>query len=92
SCRKGGTVSVLGVYAGFMDKFPIGAVVNKALTMKSGQQPGQRYVERIFEHIQAGELDPSYLMTHTASLEDGPQGYAMFKHKSDDCLRVVFAP
>ena len=46
----------------------------------------------IFEHIQAGELDPSYLMTHTASLEDGPQGYAMFKHKSDDCLRVVFAP
>jgi len=92
SCRKGGTVSVLGVYAGFMDKFPIGAVVNKALTMKSGQQPGQRYVERIFEHIQAGELDPPYLMTHTASLEDSPQGYDMFKHKTDDCLRVVFAP
>ena len=92
ACRKGGTVSVLGVYAGVMDKFPMGAIVNKALSVRSGQQPGQRYIERIFEHIQKGELDPAYLLTHPMSLEDSPEGYAMFRDKDRECLRAVFMP
>ncbi|SEI43660.1 zinc-dependent alcohol dehydrogenase [Pseudomonas sp. NFR16] len=92
ACRKGGTVSVVGVYGGLLDKFPMGAIVNKALTLRSGQQPGQRYAKRLFEHIQNGELDPSYLLTHPMSLEDSPEGYAMFKNKTDGCLRAVFRP
>lgn len=91
-CRKGGTVSVLGVFGGLLDKFPMGAIVNKALTLRSGQQPGQRYAERLFQYIQAGELDPSYLLTHPMSLEQGPEGYRLFKHKEQNCLRVAFRP
>jgi threonine dehydrogenase-like Zn-dependent dehydrogenase len=91
-CRKGGTVSVIGAFGGFVDKFPMGAIVNKVLTLRSGQQHGQRYVERLFGYIERGELDPSYLMTHPLPLEDGPQGYRLFKEKSDGCLRAVFAP
>ncbi|WP_462379399.1 zinc-dependent alcohol dehydrogenase [Pseudomonas sp. Marseille-QA0892] len=92
ACRKGGTVSVIGVYGGLMDKFPMGAIVNKALTLRSGQQPGQRYAKRLFEHIQKGELDPSYLLTHPMSLEDGPEGYRLFKEKQEQCMRAVFMP
>lgn len=92
ACRKGGTVSVVGVYGGLLDKFPMGAIVNKALTVRSGQQPGQRYANKLFEHIQKGELDPSYLLTHPMSLEDSPRGYAMFKEKTEDCMRAVFMP
>lgn len=92
ACRKGGTVSVVGVYGGLLDKFPMGAIVNKSLTLRSGQQPGQRYVKRLFEHIQKGELDPSYLLTHPMSLEQSVEGYALFKEKRQDCLRAVFRP
>ncbi len=92
ACRKGGTVSVIGVYGGVLDKFPMGAIVNKALTLRSGQQPGQRYADRLFEHIRKGELDPSYLLTHPMSLEDSPQGYGLFKQKQDNCMRAVFMP
>jgi threonine dehydrogenase-like Zn-dependent dehydrogenase len=92
ACRKGGTVSVVGVYGGLLDKFPMGAIVNKALTLRSGQQPGQRYANKLFEHIQKGELDPSYLLTHPMSLEEAPKGYAMFKEKMDNCMRAVFKP
>lgn len=92
SCRKAGTVSVLGVYGGLMDKFPMGAIVNKALTLRSGQQPGQRYAERIFQHILDGEMDPSYLLTHPMDLEQSPQGYKLFKHKTEQCMRAVFMP
>lgn len=91
-CRKGGTLSIVGVYGGMIDKFPMGAAMNKGLTFRMGQQHGQRYAERLFEHIRKGELDPSYLLTHRLSLEDGPEGYAMFKKKTDHCMRVVFAP
>ena len=70
----------------------MGAIVNKALSVRSGQQPGQRYVARIFEHIQKGELDPSYLLTHPMSLEDSPGGYTMFRDKDQACLRAVFVP
>ncbi len=92
ACRKGGTVSVMGVYGALMDKFPMGAIVNKALTIRSGQQHGHRYIERLFQHIREGELDPSFLLTHPMSLEDGRRGYAMFKEKRDHCLRPVFIP
>ncbi len=92
ACRKGGTVSVVGVYGGFVDKFPMGAIVNKALTLRSGQQPGQRYAERMFGYIQEGRLDPSWMLTHRWPLERGPEGYEMFKKKTDGCMRVVFDP
>ena len=92
ACRKGGTVAVMGVYGGFVDKFPIGALMNKALTLHSGQMHGQRYAPRLFEYIQQGRLDPSYLLTHRMALEDGPRGYAMFRDKEDRCVRAVFAP
>jgi threonine dehydrogenase-like Zn-dependent dehydrogenase len=88
---KGGTLSILGVY-GLMDKFPIGLIMNKGLTVRSAQQHGQKYVPRLLAHASKGELDPSYLITHKMSLEDGPRGYDMFKHKQDGCVRVVFQP
>jgi threonine dehydrogenase-like Zn-dependent dehydrogenase len=75
-----------------LDKFPMGAIVNKALTLRSGQMPGQRYAKRLFDHILKGELDPSYLLTHPMALEDAPQGYAMFKDKTESCMRAVFRP
>ncbi len=92
ACRKGGTVSVMGVYGAFVDKFPMGAIVNKALTVRSGQQAGQRYVERLFDWIERGELDPSCLLTHPMPLEQGAIGYQKFKTKTDGCVRAVFAP
>jgi threonine dehydrogenase-like Zn-dependent dehydrogenase len=91
ACRKGGTLSILGVY-GVMDKFPIGAIMNKGLTVRTAQQHGQKYVPRLLEHAARGELDPSFLATHRFSLEDAPRGYEMFKHKIDGCVRAVFAP
>lgn len=92
ACRKGGTVSVVGVYGGLLDKFPMGAVLNKALTLRAGQQPGQRYANKLFEHIQNGQLDPSWMLTHPMDLEDSAEGYALFKEKGDECLRAVFRP
>jgi threonine dehydrogenase-like Zn-dependent dehydrogenase len=92
ACRKGGTVSVIGVYGGLIDKFPMGAIVNKALTIRSGQQHGQRYAERLFGYIQEGRLDPSWLLTHRWPLERGAEGYEMFKQKADGCVRVAFDP
>jgi len=92
ACRKGGTVSVIGVYSGFVDKFPIGVFMNKALTLRSGQMHGQKYIPRLLEDIAAGKVDPSYLLTHRWSLEQGQDGYRMFNNKTDDCLRGVFSP
>jgi threonine dehydrogenase-like Zn-dependent dehydrogenase len=91
ACRKGGTLSVLGVY-GAIDKFPFGMIINKGLTLRAAQQHGQRYMPRMFEHLQRGELDTSFLITHRMSLEESPRGYEMFKNKQDGCLRAVFAP
>ena len=91
ACRKGGVLAVMGVW-GVIDKFPMGVIMNKGLTVRSAQQHGQRYVPRLLEHAQRGELDPSYLATHTMSLEDAPRGYEMFKTKEDGCVRVVFKP
>jgi threonine dehydrogenase-like Zn-dependent dehydrogenase len=90
-CRKGGTLSILGVY-GVMDKFPVGTIMNKGLTVKTAQQHGQRYLPRLLAHAERGELDPSFLATHRFSLEDGPRAYEMFKKKEDGLVRAVFAP
>jgi threonine dehydrogenase-like Zn-dependent dehydrogenase len=91
ACRKGGTLAILGVY-GLMDKFPVGTIMNKGLTVRTAQQHGQKYVPRLLEHAARGELDPSFLATHRFSLEDAPRGYELFKHKLDGCVRAVFAP
>jgi len=91
ACRKGGTLSVIGVY-GVIDKFPMGVLVNKGLTLRTAQQHGQLYLPRLLEHASRGELDPSFLATHHFPLEDGTRGYEIFKKKQDGCVRVVFAP
>ncbi|PSR70374.1 glutathione-dependent formaldehyde dehydrogenase [Nocardia sp. MDA0666] len=91
ACRKGGVVSVLGIY-GLTDKFPMAVVTNKSLTIRSAQQHGQRYVRRIFDYIQQGDLDPSYLITHDLPLEDAVRGYDLFKNKREGCVRAIFRP
>ncbi len=89
ACRNGGIVSVIGVYGGFIDKFPMGAVVNRSLTIKSGQTHVQRYMRPLLERIQNGEIDPSFVVTHTMQLDDAPKGYEIFKNKQDECMKVV---
>ena len=91
ACRKGGTLSILGTY-GVMDKFPLGMLITKDITVRGALQHGQRYMPRMMEHVQKGELDPSFLLTHRMSLEEAPRGYAMFKDKEDGCLRAAFTP
>ncbi|MBA4067614.1 MAG: glutathione-dependent formaldehyde dehydrogenase [Isosphaera sp.] len=90
-CRKGGTLVILGVY-GVTDKFPLGIIMNKGMTVRTAQQHGQAYMPRLLAHAAKGELDPSFLATHRFRLEDGPTGYRMFKHKEDGCVRSVFLP
>jgi threonine dehydrogenase-like Zn-dependent dehydrogenase len=92
ACRNGGVVSVIGVYGGFVDKFPMGSVMNRGLTIRSGQCHVQRYMRPLLERIQAGELDPSFVITHRLPLDEAPRGYELFKHKQDDCVKVVLQP
>jgi threonine dehydrogenase-like Zn-dependent dehydrogenase len=92
ACRKGGSVFTLGVFAGLVDKFPLGAVMNKGLTLRGAQQHGHRYIPTILDHIAAGELHTEHLATHVLPLEQGPEGYEMFKNKDDGCVRAVFRP
>ncbi len=92
ACRPGGIVSVIGVYGGLMDKFPTGAFMNKGLTLRSGQCHVQRYIKRLYEHIRAGDIDPSFVVTHRLELGQAPAGYETFKHKQDDCVKVVLSP
>jgi threonine dehydrogenase-like Zn-dependent dehydrogenase len=89
--RKGGVLSVLGVY-GLIDKFPMGVIMNKGLTVGSAQQHGQKYMPRLLEHAVKGELDPSFMATHRFDLEDSVRGYDMFINKTDGCVRAVFSP
>jgi len=91
ACRKGGIVSILGVY-GLTDKFPMGMITNKSLTLRSAQQHGQRYMPRLFDYVLQGDLDPSILATHDMPLENAVRGYELFKEKSDGCVRAVFRP
>ena len=92
ACRSGGTISVAGVYGGFIDKFPIGAIVNRALTIKSGQTHVHRYMRPLLERIERREIDPSFVITHRMRLEDAPKGYETFLHKEDECMKVVLKP
>ena len=92
ACRKGGSVFSLGVFGGLVDKFPLGAVMNKGLTLRGAQQHGHRYIPMILDRIAAGELNTEHLATHVLPLEQGPHGYEMFKSKDDGCVRAVFRP
>jgi threonine dehydrogenase-like Zn-dependent dehydrogenase len=89
ACRSGGIVSVVGVYAGFVDKFPMGAVMNRSLTIRTGQCHVQRYTKMLLGRIEAGEIDPSFVITHPMPLDDAPRGYATFLDKEDECVKVV---
>ena len=92
SCRNGGIVSVIGVYGGFVDKFPMGAVMNRGLTIKSGQCHVHRYLKPLLERILNGDIDPAFIITHKIPLTDAARGYDVFKHKKEDCLKVVLEP
>ena len=92
ACRNGGTVSVIGVYGGFIDKFPIGSFMNRSLTMRTGQCHVQRYMKPLLERIENGDIDPSFIITHRMSLDDAPEGYSTFMNKQDDCVKIVLRP
>ncbi len=92
ACRKGGTLSIPGVYGGFVDKIPFGAAFAKGLTFKMGQTHVHRYLQPLLERIQKGEIDPSHIITHRLSLEDAPRAYKTFREKEDDCIKVVMNP
>ena len=87
-----GTVSIVGVYGGVVDKFPIGAVMNRGLTIRSGQCHVHRYLRPLLERIERGEIDPSFVVTHHLPLDAAPRGYELFKQMQDDCLKVVLKP
>jgi threonine dehydrogenase-like Zn-dependent dehydrogenase len=89
NCRNGGIVSVIGVYGGFIDKFPMGSVMNRSLTIRSGQCHVQRYMKPLLKRVQNGEIDPSFVITHTLPLSEAPRGYEMFLNKEDNCEKVV---
>jgi threonine dehydrogenase-like Zn-dependent dehydrogenase len=91
-CRKGGTVSIPGVYAGFIDKIPFGTAFGKGLTMKMGQTHVHNYTRMLLEKIMSGELDPSYIITHRVALDDAPEMYRTFRDKEDECIKVVMKP
>jgi threonine dehydrogenase-like Zn-dependent dehydrogenase len=92
ACRSGGTISVAGVYGGFLDKFPMGAIVNRSLTIRSGQTHVHRYMRPLLELIRRREIDPSFVVTHRMRLNDAPEAFKMFNDKEDDCLKIVLRP
>ena len=91
ACRNGGVVSVIGVYGGFIDKFPMGAIMNRSLTIRSGQCHVHRYMRPLLKRVQNGEIDPSFVITHRLPLDQAPQGYDMFLNKEDNCEKVVLS-
>jgi threonine dehydrogenase-like Zn-dependent dehydrogenase len=92
ACRPGGIVSVIGVYGGLLDKFPSGAFMNKGLQLRTGQCHVQKYLEPLYERIRNGDIDPSFVVTHRLELGEAPDGYETFKHKQDECVKVVLEP
>jgi threonine dehydrogenase-like Zn-dependent dehydrogenase len=92
ACRNGGIVSVIGAYAGLVDKFPAGALMNRSLTITGAQCHVQRYMRPLLERIRNGDIDPSFVISHHMRLEETPRGYEMFKNKEDECLKVVLTP
>ena len=91
-CRKGGTVSIPGVYGGWSDKFPLGALMNKGLTIKTGQTHVHKYVPELLKLVQDGKIDPSFVVTHRLPLRDAAHGYDIFRGKKDGCIKVVLDP
>ncbi len=92
ACRKGGVVSIPGVYGGLADKIPLGAMMNKALTIRTGQTHVQRYLKPLLKRVENEEIDPSFVISHHINLEDAPRGYRMFRDKVDKCTKVVMHP
>jgi threonine dehydrogenase-like Zn-dependent dehydrogenase len=92
ACANGGVISVIGVYGGFVDKFPMGPFMNRSLRMRTGQCHVHRYMAPLLQRIQAGQIDPSFVITHRMTLQDAPRGYQMFRDKQDDCEKIVLSP
>jgi threonine dehydrogenase-like Zn-dependent dehydrogenase len=92
TCRKGGTLSILGVYGGLIDKIPMGAAMNKGLTFRTGQTHVNRWTDDLLRRIEDGQIDPSFVITHTVGLEQGPEMYRTFRDKQDGCIKVVLKP
>lgn len=91
-CRNFGVVSLIGVYGGFLDKIPMGSAINRGLTFRMAQTPVQHYMPKLLERIENGEIDPSFVITHRATLEEGPELYKTFRAKEDGCIKVVMTP
>ena len=92
ACRKGGTVSIPGVYSGFIDKIPFGSAFGKGLTFKMGQTHVHRYMRPLLDRIQHGSIDPSFVITHRLPLEEAEEAYHLFNNKEDSCVKVVLTP
>ena len=91
-CRPAGTVSMPGVYGGLLDKLPFGAFMNKGLTLRTGQTHVNRWTDGLLHRIEEGQIDPSFVITHKVSLDDGPRMYKTFRDKEDGCVKVVLKP
>jgi threonine dehydrogenase-like Zn-dependent dehydrogenase len=92
ACRNGGTISVPGVYGGMADKIPLGAIMNRSLTIKTGQTHMQRYMRPLLERIEKGEIDSTFVITHRLTLDDAPEAFKTFRDKQDECIKVVMRP
>jgi threonine dehydrogenase-like Zn-dependent dehydrogenase len=92
ACRKGGTISIPGVYGGILDKVNLGAAFGKALTLKMGQTHVQKYLPKLLDHIEKGDIDPSFVITHRLDLEDAPRAYRIFRDKEEHCIKTVLRP
>ena len=91
-CRPAGTISIPGVYSGLVDKIPMGQAMNKGLTFRMGQTHVNRWADDLLRRIEQGQIDPSFVITHTARLQDGPEMYKVFRDKQDSCVKVVLKP
>src|SRR5204862_707366 len=92
ACRSGGTISVAGVYGGIIDRFPAGTMMNRSLTIRTGQTHVQRYMRPLLERIEKGEIDPSFVITHRMGLDEAAEGYEIFHKKEDECIKIVLTP
>jgi threonine dehydrogenase-like Zn-dependent dehydrogenase len=91
ACRKGGTISIPGVYGGFLDKFPVGALFGKGLTLRGGQTHVRRWTDELLERIRSEQIDPTFVITHRLPLEQAREGYELFKREQNRCVKVVLA-
>jgi threonine dehydrogenase-like Zn-dependent dehydrogenase len=91
-CRNFGTVSIVGVYGGLLDNMPFGSAINRGLTFRMAQTPVQHYLPNLLERVEKGEIDPSFVITHRATLDEGPELYKTFRDKKDNCIKVVMKP